>query len=62
MKITVWVATNRVGSKTERTITIADEDVEGLSGRDREEQIDRIISDDGVVFQMIEWGWRESDA
>lgn len=59
MKIIVWVRTDRVGSKVERTITVDDEDLEDLS----EEAQSTVIDSAGIekVFEMIEWGWRKAE-
>lgn len=58
MKLIVWVATNKVGSKCERTIEIPDEDLEGYDDAARNGFIDEWVCDE--IHQLMEYGWREA--
>lgn len=59
MKIEVWVATNKVGSKCSCTVDIPDEDVEGMSEQELEDFIDEYARDD--IWRLMEWGWKKKD-
>jgi hypothetical protein len=59
MKINVWVATNRVGSKVEETIEIPDDELaEYPDPKEREQYLQDYARDyvfDGM--SMFEWSW-----
>lgn len=56
MRIIVSVSTNRVGSKTERTIDIDDIDLEDVADDERDKVIEDIARE--TLFDMIDWNWR----
>jgi hypothetical protein len=58
MKITVWVATNRVGSRVERECEVPDDELEELPNDSMREDLIADCAKD-VMLEMIEWGWRE---
>ena len=51
MKIRVWVATGKVGSKCETTLEVDPDAWHDLSEEEQEEEMQE------AMFQMIEWGW-----
>lgn len=55
MKVTFWVATDRIGSKCERTIEIPDEELEGLTPDEQEDLIEEYGKEE--IWWMAEWGW-----
>jgi hypothetical protein len=59
MLVTVWIETNNVGSRCEDQIEIPDEELEGLTGAEREDAIAAACRD--VIWNMAEWGWSESE-
>jgi hypothetical protein len=57
IKIKLWAATWRVGSKEERTVKVPREDWEQLTEREKEEyMLDELWNN-----SLIEWGWAEQD-
>jgi hypothetical protein len=56
VKITIYVATNRVGSKAIREIVVDDEEWELLSMNEKDELMLEELWQTGLV----EWGWVES--
>jgi hypothetical protein len=60
MKIIVWVTTDRVGSKVEREIDIDDEDLKGMTKKQRQEFLDQEAHDYIMNNSMIDWGWRKA--
>jgi stress-induced morphogen len=59
MRVTGWVATNRVGSKTEFRVEIEDEDIAEMTDKEREAFIFDAVQEE--LYQHIEWGWKEAD-
>lgn len=60
MKITVYVATNKVGSETSDEIEVPDEELDGLSEEAREARIEAEARE--WLFENIEWGWTAGTA
>lgn len=56
MKLRIWVCTDRVGSKVERTIDVDPDDWKG----DAREH-DAYVWDEIQNTSMIEWGYEEVD-
>jgi len=54
VKITVWVATNKVGSKCELELEV---DRDGWESMTEDERDDAARE---AVWEMAEWGWHES--
>lgn len=57
MKVTGWVMTNKVGSKSTFTVEVDDESLEGLSKEEREVFIDKEVYE--AMTNYLEWGWAE---
>ena len=55
--ITLWVCTNKIGSKMERTIKIDKKEWEEMGKVERGEYVWDSIQN----LNMIEWGWSEED-
>lgn len=62
MKIKVYVATNRVGSKVEHEFEIDDSEFDGLNETEREQLINEYAHDEVFDTGMFEWGWEETPA
>jgi hypothetical protein len=60
VKITVYVETNRVGSRVERTVEVDDEDLEGLTEPERFTLLNDYARDAVFDGGMAEWGWEEA--
>jgi hypothetical protein len=57
MKLKVWIATDKVGSKCERTVEVPDEELEGLDEQQRQEHFEEYAREE--IWNMAEWGWKE---
>jgi hypothetical protein len=57
VKVTIWVATDKQGSRAERSVEIDDEDLEGMSEAERTAYIHDYLQEE--LWQLIEWGWEE---
>jgi hypothetical protein len=57
MKVEVWVATYKVGSKCSDTIEIPEEELEGMDEKQRAQHIEDSARD--AIWNMADWGWRE---
>jgi hypothetical protein len=57
MQFKVWVSTGYVGSKRETTITIDDEDLEGMDEYEKDVYIEGYCQE--AMFEMIEWNFEE---
>ncbi|MBS6362130.1 hypothetical protein [Burkholderia sp.] len=53
IKVRIWAMTNRVGSKSHRTVEVDREDWESLSDLEK----DSALQDE--IWNLIEWGWEE---
>lgn len=51
IKVRIWAMTNRVGSKSHRTVEVDREDWESLSDLEK----DSALQDE--IWNLIEWGW-----
>jgi len=64
MKVKVYVATNRIGSKVEEVIDVPDEDLDGLTDAERAQLVNEYAQAEVFDSGMFEWGWEpvaESD-
>ena len=55
MKVEIWMATDRVGSRMMRTVEFDDEEWAELSEDERYEYVWAVIQENG----WISWGWNE---
>lgn len=55
MKIEVYVSSGFVGATSKQVVEIDDEELEGMSDRERDSYIEKFAQE--VMFNMIEWGW-----
>jgi hypothetical protein len=57
MKLKVWIATDKVGSKCERIVEVPDEELEDMDDQQRQEYFEEYASEE--IWNMAEWGWKE---
>lgn len=57
MKIRVYVSTNMSGSESSRIIEISEEELEGLEGAERDQEIWDIAQE--TLWELIDWSWEE---
>ena len=58
MKIRVRVRTNKVGSDSETSFKIDDDELKAIKNKDkREKYISKLAQE--VMFDLIEWNWEE---
>lgn len=55
MKVKVTASTRFVGSKDSRVLTIDDEDIEGMSERERDDYIEECAQE--ALWDIVDWGW-----
>lgn len=60
MKISVYVATNKIGSDITDEIEVPDEELDGLTAEQREARIESEARE--WLFENIEWGWTAKGA
>ncbi|WP_020474451.1 DUF7167 family protein [Zavarzinella formosa] len=55
MKLKVWIATDKVGSKCERIVDVPDEELEDMNEESRQEYFEECAREE--IWNMAEFGW-----
>lgn len=59
MKIKIWIKLNLQGCRIEDELEIPDEELEGLTDREREQYIDENAKD--YLFGFLDYGWSKKE-